>query len=66
MTKMIAWDLFYISFIGLGLAVMKLTRFVDLPWLWILSPFWLFGVILLLIFLAGVVVGAWGEMRRDK
>ena len=29
-----------VSLLGVAFVILKLTGFIDWPWLWVLSPFW--------------------------
>ncbi len=43
-----------VGFIGLltiAFIVLKLTHFIDWPWIWVLAPLWMAGAVVVLIFL---------------
>lgn len=45
------------SLLGVAFVILKLTNYIDWPWLWVLSPFWLPASIILGIMLA-LLLGA--------
>lgn len=44
------------SLLGVAFVVLKLTHFVDWPWLWVLAPFWIpFVSALVVLVVLGVI-----------
>ena len=42
--------------LGVAFVVLKLTHFIDWPWLWVLSPFWIpFVSALVVLVVLGVI-----------
>ena len=59
----------FFGLLGVAFIVLKLTGFIDWPWIWVVSPLW----IPLAIFIAILVVGGGGylaykaiKQRRKK
>lgn len=58
----------FVEFLGLTFIVLKLTRYIDWPWLWVLAPLWaplmlvLFGYLCVFIF---SLIDIWRRVRHE-
>ncbi len=53
----------FLSVLTLILVVLKLTGLIDWPWIWVLSPVWIFGLFLIIVF-AVILIG--GRIKKGK
>lgn len=52
--------------LGVAFIVLKLTEEIDWSWTWVLAPFWVVPVALVLFFVVAVAWVAWMDVRRAR
>lgn len=50
--------------LGIAFIVLRLCNVIDWNWIWVLAPFWLPIVILLVIILIGIIAGLLDNSKR--
>lgn len=51
------------SILGLIFIVLKLTGHITWPWWWVLAPFWISGVLGILLFIIAIIISIIANMR---
>jgi hypothetical protein len=54
----------FLGTLGLIFITLKLTGVIDWAWIWVLSPFWIVAILVLLVVLIGFIYAALGHKVR--
>lgn len=52
----------FFTILGLMFVLLKLANFIDWPWVWVLSPFWIpfaFLIVTLVLIILILIIAAW-------
>ena len=54
-----------VTILTIVFVVLKLTKSIDWSWLWVLSPLWIFGGVIILVFI-GLFIGFLSFYRKER